>query len=155
MKVIIASDSHMRNEVLDYIEAKHPDAQYYLHCGDLEDDPQLFPNWLFVKGNNDYFGQFPKHRILDIEGHRFFIIHGDRLPYMVMKERLVELGKEHGADIVCFGHTHRSYIEKKHGILLINPGSLCFPRDGKPPCYVIMEITKEDISCEIVYEPEW
>lgn len=155
MKVIVASDSHMRNDVLDYIEQKHPDAGFFLHCGDLEDDPQMFPAWLFVKGNNDYFGDFPKQRILDIEGHRIFMIHSDKIPFMVLHERLVELAKEHGCDIVLFGHTHRSYIQAKHNVLLLNPGSLCFPRDGKPPCYVIMGITKEKVSAEVVYEPDW
>lgn len=155
MKVVVASDSHMRNDVLDLIEQKHPDASFFLHCGDLEDDPQMFPNWLFVKGNNDYFGDFPKQRILDIEGHRIFMIHSDRLPFMVLHERLVELAKENQCDIVLFGHTHRSYVNVKYKVLLVNPGSLCFPRDGKPPCYAVMEITRDQVSTEIIYEPDW
>ncbi len=37
-----------------------------------------------------------------------------------------------GCEIVCFGHTHKPVVEKKNGVLVINPGSLSFSETGRP-----------------------
>lgn len=58
-------------------------------------------------------------------------------------ERLIEEAKLRKADIAFYGHTHRPLIELRDGIMVINPGSLSYPRqEGKVPTYVVMEIDK-------------
>ena len=56
-------------------------------------------------------------------------------------------------EIVFFGHTHKPVIEKKNGVLVINPGSLSFPRqEGRRPSYVVMELHEgEEPEVEIRY----
>ena len=58
-----------------------------------------------------------------------------------------------GCEIVCFGHTHKPVVEKKNGVLVINPGSLSFPRqEGRRPSYAVMELYKgEEPEIEIRY----
>ena len=44
-------------------------------------------------------------------------------------------------EIVLFGHTHKPVIEKKNGVLVINPGSVSFPRqEGRKPSYAILNL---------------
>ena len=43
-----------------------------------------------------------------------------------------------------FGHTHRPYFEEKDGIIILNPGSLSFPRqEGRKGSYMIMELNED------------
>ena len=53
MKIVVVSDSHGRNDILNVIREKHPDAGLFIHCGDLESDPMFYPGYIFVRGNND------------------------------------------------------------------------------------------------------
>ena len=40
-----------------------------------------------------------------------------------------------------FGHTHRPYLDDSQGIIVLNPGSLSYPRQqGRKPSYMIMEL---------------
>lgn len=66
------------------------------------------------------------------------------------EDDLVRLAKGHACDIVCFGHTHRSYIEKRKGVFLLNPGSTWMSRDGNPPSYAILDVDTS-ISAQIVF----
>ena len=66
--------------------------------------------------------------------------------YMPLKEHGLDnlrcRGKEVGADIVLFGHTHEPFKEEKNGIILMNPGSIAKPvlRDR---CIGFIEIDDE------------
>ena len=55
MKIVVVSDSHGKNDILNAIREKHPDAGLFIHCGDLEDDPMFYPGYIVVRGNNDYY----------------------------------------------------------------------------------------------------
>ena len=53
-----------------------------------------------------------------------------------------------------FGHTHRPLLDiDDEELMLINPGSLSFPRqEGKRPSYIIMEIDeKGELQFELKY----
>ena len=48
-----------------------------------------------------------------------------------------------GADIVMYGHTHRPCIEYMNKLVVLNPGSISYPRqEGNAPSYIIMEIDR-------------
>lgn len=48
-----------------------------------------------------------------------------------------------------FGHTHRPYLEQDEEMIVLNPGSLSYPRQpGRQGSYMIMEI-KSDGNVEI------
>ena len=49
-----------------------------------------------------------------------------------------------GFDIAMFGHTHRPYFEDRENVIILNPGSISYPRqDGRKPSYMIMELDKK------------
>ena len=44
-----------------------------------------------------------------------------------------------------YGHTHRPVIEEVGGVLVINPGSLTYPRQSnRKPSYIVMEMNENE-----------
>lgn len=155
MKIVVVSDSHGRNDILNAIREKHPDAGLFIHCGDLEDDPMFYPGYIVVRGNNDYYGRFEDERIIPIGKHRIYITHSHRFSYFLRSEQLSNRAKALDCDIVCFGHTHVAYLDQVDGVTLLNPGSLSHARDGRPCSYAILDIDENEIRVEFKFEPEW
>lgn len=61
-------------------------------------------------------------------------------------------------DIVMFGHTHRPCYEVQDGIVVLNPGSLSYPRqEGRRPSYMMMELNERgEAQFELRYvERDW
>lgn len=155
MKIIVASDSHYRNEILDEIVEKHKDADLFIHCGDLEDDPIYFPKWIFVRGNNDYFHGFVDQRVITAGSHKIFVTHSHRCSFLSRQDCLVNLARQNDCDIVLYGHTHVSDMSWVDGIVLVNPGSTSNSRDGKSPSYAILTLNDEKVEVEIVHREDW
>lgn len=152
MKVIVVSDTHGNNDCLFALQEKYADADAFIHCGDLEDDPRDFPGWVFVRGNNDYFGGFKDSRIVYLDnGHKIFMVHSHRCSYSYRKEALLHDALVNQCDIVCYGHTHVSDIDQMDKVTLINPGSFWYPRDGKPGSYAILETKGKEVHAQIIY----
>lgn len=128
-KLLVFSDSHGATSSMRFAVERHrPD--YIVHLGDCEPDAKwlstLFPELPLISlpGNCDH--PSPKAiltRLLDFEGIKIFMTHGH--PYDVKRGLLkLELaGREAGADIVLFGHTHQQLCVEKDGLWLLNPGS--------------------------------
>lgn len=156
MKVLIVSDSHGRNLHMDHVMEKENDIDLMIHLGDLEgaedylEDIAPYPVYM-VAGNNDYFSQIDREKIVDIGPYKAFITHGNRYDVYSGTETIKEAGKELGADIVMFGHTHVPVIDDSTDILAINPGSISYPRqEDKIPTYAVMNIDNEGgIECSI------
>ena len=144
MKIVVVSDSHGRNDILNAIREKHPDAGLFIHCGDLEADPMFYPGYIVVRGNNDYYCRFEDE-----------VTHSHRFSYFSRSEKLSNRAKELNCDIVCFGHTHVAYLDQVNGVTLLNPGSLSHSRDGRPCSYAILDIDENEIRVEFKFEPEW
>ena len=155
MRIIIASDTHGRTNILDLIPYYYEDVETFIHCGDVGQDPDYFEKWKFVSGNNDFYYDLPEAIVVKAENHRILVIHSDQFYYHNRKKGLVKLAKKHNCDIVCYGHTHISDIDEMDGILLINPGSLRLPRDGKPCSYCVLTINEKGLNPEIVFEDDW
>ena len=154
MKIIIASDSHGRNSILDLIPYYYQDASYFLFCGDLEDDPIYYEPWECVEGNNDWLWYCEEKLEIELENHKILVIHGDQFFSHTRKQDLAFYAKQNDCDIVCYGHTHVPSIDEVEGILLINPGSLQHNRDGSECSYAILTI-EENIEVQLVYESDW
>ncbi|UNT94486.1 metallophosphoesterase [Allobaculum sp. Allo2] len=136
----------------------YPHADLFLHCGDLENSPEYFPAWIFVRGNNDYGGNrmMPDSRVVSYAGIRIYMTHSHRLGYYSRLEKLAALAKENDCQIAVFGHTHVPLIKKVNGVLLVNPGSMRFPRDGNSPCYAVIEVDDNDqIHAKLIHQEDW
>ena len=66
-------------------------------------------------------------------GHNFYV-HGST-------KYLKEYARDNGIDVVMFGHTHRPYIEIEEDVVILNPGSISYPRqEDRRQTFLIMEI---------------
>ena len=72
------------------------------------------------------------------------LIHGHLYGVTLGTEGIKEEGKSRNADIVMFGHTHKPCLEYWEDMVILNPGSLSYPRqDGRKPSYMIMELDRD------------
>lgn len=93
-----------------------------------------------VAGNNDepaVGSRLPPRTEFDAEGLAVAMVHG----HEHSAEALSLLGREVGADLVIFGHSHRPEVEAVGEIVLLNPGSHADPRWHRP---AHAELTRRD-----------
>ena len=146
MKILIVSDTHGRDEKLEAAVAVEQPFDYLIHCGDVE-GREFFIEALaecpctIVAGNNDFFSDLPREDEIVLEGYKIMVTHGHNYGVSMDLYGISEEAAARECEMVCFGHTHKPVIEKKNGVLVINPGSLTFPRqEGRQPSYAVMEL---------------
>ena len=146
MKVLIVSDTHRHDENLEKVIKKIKPIDMLIHCGDSEGTDahiqQICDCPLYiVAGNNDFFSSLSSELEFYIQKYKVFATHGHNYYVSVGVDRLIDEAKVRHADIAIFGHTHRPFIELREGVMVINPGSISYPRQaGRVPSYVVMEI---------------
>lgn len=154
MKILIVSDTHRRDGNLQTVIERTAPFDMLIHLGDAEGSEERITAWCreqnpecqvnIILGNNDFFSSLDREKEIQIGRYRAFLTHGHFYSVSVGTERLVDEGKDRKMDIVMFGHTHKPYLERKDGIMVLNPGSMSFPRqDGRRPSYILMEIDGE------------
>ncbi len=136
MKVLIVSDTHGKDENLEETVLRETPFDYFIHCGDVE-GREIFMEALvecpctIVSGNNDFFSDLPREVMIQLEGHRILVTHGHYYGVSMGLYGVLDEGKARECQVVLFGHTHRPVEETEEGILLLNPGSLSYPRPGR------------------------
>ncbi len=142
MKIVVMSDSHSYDDRVREIISSNPDAEAFLHCGDLESDPRYFPEVFFVKGNNDWGADFPKEAVLQYNGVGIYMNHSDRL-YPDRVSMLVKKARQNNCRIAIYGHTHRLDDRIVDGIRVMNPGSLFYNRAHSELGYFVIDIEQD------------
>ena len=127
MKILVFSDSHGRlGLMLDAIEKERPRRIFFLgdNYRDGEDLATAYPDIPvdMVKGNCD-FCPGPDELLVEAEGVRFLLTHGHRHHAKFGTKKLAEAGRQKGAAVVCFGHTHEALNMPERGVWLFNPGT--------------------------------
>lgn len=158
MQLIVLSDSHGRSErFLRLVEFYQDTATAFLFTGDGASDAEIvlstYPQLpLFsVRGNNDFGHSSVPYERVDVfqEDHTPHIAvlmeHGDALPYGSQGEALMSKVLRQKANIGLFGHTHVPYAKMENNSLVLNPGSLSYPRGGSQASYAIIEIDSDGI----------
>lgn len=145
MKVAIISDSHYVRASVEAVKAHITDVDMVLHCGDGAPDIEKIVegtkvDYFAVRGNCDFAIEYPTERIIDVCGKKIFMCHGHMYGVKSGYNNIFYKGKEVGADVVLFGHSHNSTVIKEQGIILMNPGSISSPALGKPCSIGILEI---------------
>lgn len=149
MKVLVISDTHGNIEnakrVLNQVIPAGVEA--VLHCGDYMSDARLLEKFYpqvaiyGVYGNCDVGFGGAYSEVVTLEGVSIYMSHGHR--YGVKWGEYDEVAIDaiaHEATVAICGHSHQAYLEKKQGVLIMNPGSLTLPRDSKYPSYGILEL---------------
>lgn len=143
MRIGVLSDTHIP-EVVKRLPSQIREAfdgvDLILHAGDIYavavlDELESLAPVLAAIGDDDYSeverDQRTKERqVLTLEGFNLWLIHDRALhappslrPYAIPDPRQDSISP----DILVFGHTHRAVIERRDGVLLINPGSATLP----------------------------
>lgn len=155
-KILIASDIHGRVSAFSklFFRIREENPQVIFLLGDLayngprngvpdDYDPMAVINGLSnlgirivaVRGNCDsrvdssLLGwTLEDYLQVEVFGKTFLLHHGD-LP----------LPKDVDYSIVIYGHTHLYEAEERDGLLFLNPGSVGYPKGGRPATYAILE----------------
>ena len=158
MKILIVSDTHGSFRNLEEVMEKETPFDMLLHLGDAEGTEDYLDAVAecpvhIVGGNNDFFSDLPEEEEFELKGYRFLMTHGHRYYVSMGEERLIEEARSKGVDIVLYGHTHRPVIHQEQGMLIMNPGSLRYPRQvGRKPSYIVMELERgKAVTTEIKY----
>lgn len=128
-QMLVMSDTHYEERLIERIVKAHPQCELYVHCGDsqLSANARVLQPFIVVAGNTDrvawqsdeyvMFGDYP---MMVTHGHRYQVNWG--------LDQLVQKAKQERVEIVCFGHTHVPLCVQVAGVLFINPGSVTSPR---------------------------
>lgn len=153
---LILSDTHG-----DLFEAKkilnqYPQIDGMIHLGDYyKDAVQLqnqFPNLecIMVPGNCDFVSNVPEEKVLEIEGQKIFLSHGHYYGVKNGTGRLESKALKEGYHALLFGHTHIPLLKYTSSSLILNPGSLGYPRGHSGSTYALLEISKGKIEARIM-----
>lgn len=143
MKIGIISDTHgsLPQKVFGLFEG----VKAIFHAGDIgsfsviEDLADIAPVYA-VAGNMDRGAlakRFPKTDLIEIDDFCIYMVHE---PYLLDIDPVAA-----GINCVIFGHTHAAHIEKKEGVLFLNPGSASIPRFGQRPSVMVCHMDGKDI----------
>ncbi len=144
-KILIISDTHGLVLPIKEIMGNHPDVDAIFHCGDSElmnFDP-ILKNVHVVRGNCDYDRTLPNELTVEIGEHKIYITHGHMYGVKGTLEHLQSRAKEMGADVALYGHTHIAQADTIDGVLLVNPGSIAYPRGRKEKTYALLTLNDD------------
>ena len=144
----LVSDTHglLRDEALAALR----ESDWIVHAGDIGDVEILerlreIAPVAAVRGNNDHgpwASRLPQTHRLEVGGMRVFVIHD-----------LAELAIDPvaiGVDVVVCGHSHRPVIERRAGVLFVNPGSAGPRRFQLPISVARLAIAGDKVEAELV-----
>ncbi len=154
MKILIVSDTHRdERNLADVLDLEAPNM--LIHLGDSEGGEHRIEamancDCVMVQGNNDFFSYLPDERELRIGKYRVLLTHGHIYSVTLGVEQLRAEARARDFQIAMFGHTHRPYYENKEGLILLNPGSISYPRqEGRVPSYAVMHMDERTAGIEV------
>lgn len=151
LRVGVISDTHglLRPEALAALR----DSAVVLHAGDvgkpevLDGLRRVATSVVAVRGNVDraaWAHDLPERVELELAGRRVLLLHD-----------LKQLGPEgaRGWDVVVSGHSHRPRIERRDGVLYLNPGSAGPRRFRLPIAVAGLDFRDDAVTADIVELP--
>jgi putative phosphoesterase len=133
LRVALLSDTHglMRAEARAFAVG----CDYIIHSGDIGsaeilDELGALAPLIAVRGNNDnqaWAAHLPETEMIRVGGAFVYVIHD--LSQLDLEPHAA------GVQVIVSGHSHKPLVEKRDGILYVNPGS-CGPRRFKLPISV-------------------
>ena len=129
MKILVFSDSHRSlSGMYEAIELHSPDQ--VIHLGDLHQDAEevshAYPKLPFcmVPGNCDGWSTMPLKKEITLGGRKILMSHGHIWNVKRNYDAALADAAATQADVLLFGHTHRSVCQKlDSGLWMLNPGA--------------------------------
>lgn len=152
MRILVISDSHGNAAMALQACDMAGDIDALFHLGDGGEDAEILAHALDVRvihvaGNCDHGSASPRELLIECEGKKLLLMHGDACGVKSGTGMLEKRAKEAGADAVLFGHTHRATVTDLSGILAVNPGTLM--RTAQQKSFAILEITPAGIAAQL------
>ena len=150
-KWIIVSDNHNETGILYQVYDQHQDADVFLHLGDSEfqyDDTEL-SLYHRVKGNCDFYPEFPEEQSITHHDVRAFYTHGHLYQVNQTRMKLAEKAKTIGAQLAFYGDTHVAKYENLANVHVINPGSISQSRSTVEETYAELIIDDTTLQCTL------
>ncbi|MBE6795575.1 MAG: YfcE family phosphodiesterase [Ruminococcaceae bacterium] len=144
VRILVISDSHKNKYNLFAAIKAEPTAEivYFLGDGytDIEEAKMAFGDkkaFICVRGNCDFYCDFPDKDIRTIGGEKILATHGHNEYVKFGLTKLEQDSFYEKYTIALFGHTHTPLHKNNTelGVQLFNPGSI---KDG---CYGVIDIT--------------
>lgn len=151
MKILVMSDSHGWDKRAAEAVRREQPFDVLLHLGDVQEMREEFlrhvgldrdfPAYL-VEGNCDREGQYPDRQVVEVAGHRIFLVHGHLHSVRFGTDILHDEAAMQGCDLALYGHTHRPDLcDRDPGLLILNPGSITWPRqEDHQPSYMVLDL---------------
>lgn len=131
MKCLVVSDSHGDRDVLVRLLDKYRgQVDAFFHCGDSElpHDDAVFQEMFTVQGNMDFDAVIPNEVNPTIDEVTVYMTHGHLVGVNMGLDHLLANAEVHNAKLAFFGHTHQLGVERRGGVVVLNPGSITYPR---------------------------
>ena len=148
-RVGVISDTHgtLRPEAVAALR----DCALILHAGDigrpqvLEQLHEVTPRLVAVRGNvdGDWAAGLPERADIEVAGRRLLLLHD-------LKQLAVD-PRACGYDAVVSGHSHRPRIERRDGVLYVNPGSAGPRRFDLPVAVARLTVSAGRLAAGIVH----
>ena len=137
--------------MLNAIDAHAPDQ--VIHLGDLQEDAEeltyVYPRLpvCMVPGNCDGWTMDPMKKQITLAGKKILLSHGHLWGVKKGYEAAVADARSVGADILLFGHTHKSLCQQlEDGLWMLNPGA-------SRASFGLIVIENGTIQCSILPTP--
>jgi len=105
-----------------------------------------------VRGNGDSDPDLWLRRLIGRADRPILLLHGHIEGVNDGLGRIIGAAKASAASLVLFGHTHRAFFGKHHGVLAINPGSISRPRGRDNPTFAVIDAPDEaELACELQF----
>jgi uncharacterized protein len=146
MRIGLVSDTHnlVRPATLDALRG----VDHIIHAGDicrfdvLDALAPLAPLTV-VRGNNDTgegVAHLPEHVRIELGGATIHVVHD-----------IADVPKTlDGIDVVVTGHSHKPLVERRNGVLFVNPGSAGPRRFKLPISLALLDIDKGHVDARII-----
>ena len=132
----VFSDSHGKVKNIKKAVELCDDVDIFFHLGDYDVDSEIIKRYskktvYAVCGNNDFSSEYPEKLEIEVNGSKIILLHGHQYNYSNRDYKLLLLAQQSNAQAVLYGHSHISSSLVEDDILILNPGSITYPRDGK------------------------
>ncbi len=161
--IIVMSDSHGDRQIVEEIKNHYKgkvDAIFHNGDSELESTDPVWEGIHVVKGNMDFYGEYPERLVTQLGPTRIIQTHGHLFQINFSFQKLDLWAQEEDADICLYGHLHIPDAWKEGRTLFLNPGSVSLPRGPIQEClYAKVEIDADSYRVEFlnrkheVYEP--
>lgn len=144
----VISDTHglLRPEALEALQG----SDLIVHAGDVG-DPDILDHLetvapvRAVRGNVDrgtWALALPLTEVVEVAGRLLYVLH--------IVDDLDLDPRTAGMAAVIYGHTHRPAVERREGVLFLNPGSAGPRRAGRPVSVARLRVGAEGVDAEVV-----